>query len=110
MSENILVAGLPAQPVTSGAAVDLLSASTSGVPMANVDSWCLVVTTTQNITVSLYKRSGVNAGLALVTTYAVTSAAPLVLEFSDDCSLAMRVTAIAASTTASVACDFNGRA
>lgn len=110
MSDQILTAGRSAVTVTSGAAVDLLSSSTSGVSVANVSRWTLVVSTDQNVTVSLYKAAGLNAGLTLVTTYSVTSAAPLVLDVSPESAQRLRVTAIAASTTASVNCDLAGRA
>jgi hypothetical protein len=110
MSDQILTAGLAALTVTSGAAVDLLSSSTSGIPVANVRSWILTVTTDHDITVSIYKAAGVNCGLVLVTTHAVTSSAPLSVEMVGECSQRLRVTAIASSTTAAVNADFAGRA
>lgn len=110
MSDQILTAGRSAVSVTSGDAVDLLSSADTGVPVAHVSRWTLVVTTNQNITVSLYKAAGSNAGLVLVTTYSVTSAAPLVLDVSPESAQRLRVTAIAASTTATVNCDLAGRA
>jgi hypothetical protein len=110
MSDQILTAGRASVSVTSGAAVDLLSTSTTGVSVAGISRWCLTVSTDQNVTVSLYKAAGSNAGLALVTTYSVTSAAPLVLDVSPESAQRVRVTAIAASTTATVNCDLAGRA
>jgi hypothetical protein len=109
MSDQILTAGVAAATVTSSAAVDLLSSSTSGIPVANVRSWILTVTTNNDITVSIYKAAGLNCGLVLVTTHAVTSSAPLSLEMIGECSQRLRVTAIASSTTATVNADFAGR-
>ena len=110
MSDQILTAGRANVSVTSGAAVDLLSTSDTGVPVAHVSRWCLTVSTDHDITVSLYKAAGSNAGLVLVKTYSVTSAAPLVLDVSPESAQRLRATAIASSTTATVNCDLAGRA
>ena len=109
MSEQVLSAGVAGATVTSGAAVDLLSSSTSGIPVANVGQWVLMVSTDHDITVSIYKSTGVNCGLVLVKTIAVTSATPLVEEMAGEASQRLRVTAIASSTTATVNADFAGR-
>lgn len=104
-------AGRSGVSVTSGAEVDLLTAATGGaVGIATVKQWSLVVETTQDITVRVYKQAGANAGLALVDdlTSTATSAAPLVVEWYGEANSAIRVTGQAASTTASVNCDFRG--
>jgi hypothetical protein len=110
VSNQILTAGLGSLTVTSGAAVDLLSSSTSGIPVAHVRSWSLVVKTTQDVTVKFYKAAGTNAGLVLVKTSTATSSAPLVEEMIGESAQTLRVTAIASSTTATVNADFSGRA
>lgn len=112
-SENrvVVVAGRSGVSVTSGAEVDLLSTSTDGVGLNGAVRWSLVVETTQDITVRVYKRAGSNAGFVILTalTGTATSAAPKVIEFDAETALSLRVTGQATSTTASVNCDFTGR-
>ena len=111
----IVTAGASARAVTSAAEVDLLGVNVSGtttysangVALAGASRWSLVVSTTQDVTVRVYKKAGVNVGLTLLSTLTtvVTSAAPLTLEFADEANATMRVTAQASATTAAVNCD-----
>ena len=85
----IVTAGASARAVTSAAEVDLLGVNVSGtttysangVALAGASRWSLVVSTTQDVTVRVYKKAGVNVGLTLLSTLTtvVTSAAPLTL-------------------------------
>ena len=100
--------GVAAVSVTSAAEVDLLSANAAGISIPRAFSWSLTVNTTQNITVRVYVAVGPNCGLTILSaaTSTVTSAAPLVIQSSEYPAQRIRVTAQAASTTATVNCDF----
>lgn len=82
--------------------------SVTSTPKVNVYS--LAVSTDQNITVRVYETVGENVGEVLVAGYttAVTSATPLLLQVAGYWRKRIRVTAQAASTTASVNADFAG--
>lgn len=106
-----ITAGRNGVSVTSGAEVNLLTSAglTAQTGIDKVRSWGLVVTTDQTITVRTYKRFGANAGEKLLRSDTVTSAAPFILERDvGECALAIRVTAQASSTTATVSADFRG--
>ena len=108
----VVTAGVSAAAVTSGAEVNLLTAGVAiTVALAlqpRVRCWSLVVSTSQDITLRVYKRAGVNAGLRILSslTQTVTSAAPLVIEFDGEANIGIMVTGQASSTTAAVNCDF----
>ena len=108
----IISAGCSARAVTAGAPLDLLGQgavfNTEGVSLVNASKWSLTVTTTQDITVRVYKGAGPNAGLSILTalTPVVTSATPLTIEFEGEANQRIRVTAQAAAATAAVNCDF----
>jgi hypothetical protein len=112
MSVIIVQAGCLARAVTSGAPVDLLGQgavfNAAGVSLVNAAKWSLIVTTTQNVTVNVYKGAGPNAGLSILSalTTVVTSTAPLTVEFEGEANQRIRVTAIAVASTAAVNCDF----
>lgn len=94
--------------VTSGTPVDLLSTSAAGVAIPRAFSWTLTVVTDQDVTVAVSVSAGPNCGFVQVSgwTSTVTAAAPLVLQVSEYPVAQIRVQAIAASTTATVSCDF----
>ena len=104
----IATAGRANVSVTSATPVDLLNSGTTGVAITRAFSWTLIVVTDQDITVAVSIAAGPNCGLATVSgwTSTVTSAAPLVLQVSEYPATQIRVQAIAASTTATVSCDF----
>jgi hypothetical protein len=106
----IVQAGLAAVSVTSGAEADLLIADPGLVGIGRVTQWSLVVETTQDITVRVYKAAGPNADAVIVSdlTSLVTASAPLIIEWYGEANYQMRVTGQAASATASVNCDFRG--
>lgn len=101
-------AGRSSVTVTSSVPVDLLNSGTEGVAIPRAFSWTLVVTTDQNVTVTVSVAAGMNCGAVPVSgwTATATSAAPYVLQVSEYPALAVRVTAVAVSTTATVSCDF----
>ena len=103
----VITAGALARVVTSAAEVDLLTASATGVALTGVRSWSLMITTTQDVTVRVYKAAGVNCGFVLLSslTAVVTSAAPRTIEASDEANVRLRVTAQATATAAAVNCD-----
>lgn len=106
----IVQAGLPSVSVSSAGEVDLLVASPGLIGVGRVTQWSLVVKTTQDITVRVYKAAGPNADAVIVAdlTTAVTSAAPLIVEWYGEANYQMRVTGQAAAATATVNCDFRG--
>ena len=103
-----MTAGRANVSVTSGVAVDLLNSGTTGVAIPRAFSWTLIVSTSQDITVAVSVAVGPNCGFTTVSgwTSTVTAAAPLVLQVSEYPVAQIRVQAIAASTTATVNCDF----
>lgn len=103
--------GVSSVSVTSGAEVDLLATGASasqGLAIPRAFSWTLTVTTTQDVTVRVYLSAGGNVGLAILSaiTSTATSAAPLVIQQSEYPAQRIRVTAQAASATATVSADF----
>lgn len=106
----IVQAGLPGVAVTSGAEVDLLIASPGLIGIGRVTQWSLVVETTENITVRVYKAAGPNADAVIVTSLTTTvgAATPLIVEWYGEANYQMRVTGQAAAAPASVNCDFRG--
>lgn len=105
---TIITAGLPSVSVTSGAAVDLLSADSTGIGFRKSVGWRLAVTTTEEINVKVYVRVGANCGFVEVTGYASTVAPGGVLTIAESeyPLVGLRVTAQATGTTATVNCDF----
>lgn len=107
---GIVQAGLAGVSVSSAGEVDILTASPGLIGIGRVTQWSLVVKTTEDITVRVYKAAGPNADAVIVTdlTSPATSAAPLVVEWYGEANYQLRVTAQAAAATASVNCDFRG--
>jgi hypothetical protein len=107
-------AGRSAVTVTSGAAVAMLSVDTAdpttaaGVALPRTFSFTLIVSTTQDVNVRVYIAAGPNCGLVLVSGWSATatSVAPYSLSVSAQPYARIYVTAQAASTTATVNCDF----
>ena len=107
-----IVAGISGATVTSGAEVDLLAqgsvpASSNGLALANSQRLAVTVSTDQSITVRVYAAAGANAGLVLVSGWGATasSSSPYSLILDGSSLVLLRVTAQAASTTATVNCD-----
>lgn len=108
---STVTGGVSAVTVTSGAEVNLLSlaSGTAGeLGIKGMRQWALTVSTTQDVTVRVYKRVGANVGECIISglTTTATSAAPLIIEQANNAAPAIRVTAQASSTTAAVNCDF----
>lgn len=99
--------------VTSGAQVNLLENSTitagaltNAISVQGANVYSLVVTTSHEITVRIYKAAGSNAGLRAAFSQVVAAGDSFTYEFTGNSMQHIAVTGIATSTTATVSADF----
>lgn len=105
--------GRQAVSVTSGAHVNVLqdAAITAGsnanaISLQAANVYALVVYTTQEITLRIYRSAGDNAGLRATQSVTVAAGDSYSLEVAGNAMSHFAVTAQATSTTAAVSADF----